>query len=166
MFADPQSMALQEEKLTASDPRQGIYLWASHLPFLLPLHGLWSQARLSWGVTSASWEHTFKSISTMPSPAPTASRNGRTLKRWRCQFFQLFVSGEIQEQGAPTGKPNCDLLSFLFAHPLPSHRHLTFQLQREVCGLHWPAPSKCMQSWYGHPQLGPKAGCNPHRSTQ
>lgn len=74
--------------------------------------------------------------------------------------FSSFLSQEKFRNKELLQENQCDLLSFLFAHPLPSHRHLTFQLQHEVCGLHWPAPSKCMQSRYCHPQLGPKAGCN------
>lgn len=48
MFADPQSMAFQEEKQTASDPGQGIYLWASHLPPLLPFHGFVVSGKAVW----------------------------------------------------------------------------------------------------------------------
>ena len=154
MFAGSQSVAFQEQKQTQPLTRERAFTWEPALSSSFSsCFGLYPQARLCCGITSASWEHTFKGISTTPSPAPTASRERRTLKCWKCQPLQSFVSGEIQEQWTPRWRPNCDLFSFLSACALPLHRHPKILLQHEVCWLRWPAPSKHMQSRFCYPPL-------------
>ena len=120
-----QSRAFKEEKTdTASllDLDQDIYLRSCHFLLFFLLPWVVFSSRLWVRITSASWDYTFRGVSTAPSPAPNIPTGRRTLKSWKGQPLLSFVSGEIQDNQLLRGDQSrnccCHCLHF-FLHINP-----------------------------------------------
>ena len=97
------------------------------------------------GITSASWDYTSRGASTAPSPAPNTPTGRRTLKSEKGRPLLSFVSGEMQDNQLLRGDQSIKLLLLLWSTLLSSYKFPQILLT-QVCGLHWLAPLRPLQS--------------------
>ena len=111
------------------------------------------------GITSGSWDYTFRGASTAPSPAPSTLTGRRTLKSGKRQPLLSFVSGEIQDNQLLRGDQSINLL--LLSTLLSSYKVPQILLTWGV----WAALT-CPFKALAEQNLLPLLGLKPGLSTQ